>query len=144
MSIDINALKTGIHLKLNVAAITALVTGIFDKTAPQGTAFPYILFWIVTGSNKDTFGSWGDQLLLQIDVFCKDKDKAGNAVSGGEHCGVISEAVTTLMDEADIVANGYSNIFCQREGPPRDLFEEDVGVYHHVLEYRIQLGKAKT
>jgi len=142
--IDINALKLGIYNKLNISAITDLVIGIFHKRAPQGTAFPYILFWIVTGSNRNTFGTWGDSLILQIDVFCKDKNKAGTAVSGATHCGVISEAVTAAMDEADISANGYSNIFCQRQGPPRDLFEEDVEVFHAVLEYRIIIGKSKT
>ena len=142
--IDINALKKGIYDILDITAITDLVTGIYHQKAPQGTSYPYILYWIVTGSNKDTFDSWGDDLLVQIDVFCKDKDKAGNAVSGGTHCGVISEAVTEVMDEADISANGYSNIFCQRQGPPRDLFEEDVEVFHHVLEYRVMLGKAKV
>lgn len=144
MSIDINALKEGIFLKLNVTAITNLVVGIYHKIAPQGTPFPYILFWIVTGSNRDTFASWGDDLLLQIDVFCQDKDKNGDEISGSKHVGVISEAVTTLMDEADLTVSGYANIFCQRQGPPRDLFEEDVKTYHHVLEYRIQLGKAKS
>ena len=142
--IDINALKTGIYTKLNVTAITNLVTGIYHKIAPQGAVFPYILFWIVTGSNRDTFGDWGDDLLVQIDGYCKDKDKNGNEVSGSKYCGVISEAITTLMDEADLSVSGYSNIFCQRQGPPRDLFEEDVKTYHYVLEYRIILGKAKT
>ena len=142
--IDINALKKGIYDILNIGAITDLVTGIYHLKAPQGTPYPYINYWIVTGSNKDTFASWGDDLLVQVDVFCKDKNKAGDAVSGGKHCGVISEAVTTALDEADISANGYENIFCQRQGPPRDLFEEDVEVFHHVLEYRIMLGKAKV
>lgn len=140
MSIDINTLKTNIFLKLNVASIISLVNGIFHLKAPQGTSFPYLLYWIVTGSNIDTFTEFGDSVLVQIDVYCQDKDKNGNAVSGAQHCGVITKAVTSLMDEAVL---GEGIYFCQRQGPPRDLFESDTGTYHSVLEYRIMMGSSK-
>jgi len=144
--LDINALKVGIYNKLNTtddepSAVANLVTGIFHKIAPQGTSFPYILYWIVTGSNKDTFTSWRDSVLAQIDIYCQNKDKSGVPVSGGHHCGVISEAVTSLMDEAVL---GEGIYFCQRQGPPRDLYEEDTGTFHQVLEYRIELQKSKS
>jgi len=143
MSIDINALKIGIYDALNVPAITNLVTGIYHKKAPQDASYPYILYWIVTGSNKDTFTEWKDEVLIQIDVYCQNKDKNENDVSGGQHCGVILKAVTTAMDEAEITAEGYSVFFCQRQGPPRDLYEDDTDTYHNVLEYRIEMEKSK-
>ena len=140
MSIDINTLKTAVYSKLNDSNITDLVTGVYHLRAPQGTSFPYILYWIVTGSNMDTFTDFGDSVLVQIDVYCQNTDKNGNPVSGAQHCGVITKAVTQVMDEASLGAGAY---FCQRLGPPRDLYEDDTDTFHQVLEYQIMISTAK-
>jgi len=140
MSIDINTLKTAIYSKLNDSSITDLVTGVFHIRAPQNQDFPFLLYWIVTGSNLDTFTDFGDSVLVQIDIYCQNTDKNGNPVSGAQHCGLITKAVTQVMDEAVL---GEGIYFCQRLGPPRDLFEDDANVYHSVLEYRILISTPK-
>lgn len=136
MAFSINALKTGIYTKLNVANITNLVSGIFDDHAPQGTIFPFVTYFFVSGGNEDTFKNWGDETLLQIDIY-------SDHPSSAEECGDITEKITEEMDEAIITATGYSVYFCQRQGPPRIIFETENDVFHGILEYRIKLGKAK-
>ncbi|NVM21308.1 MAG: DUF3168 domain-containing protein [Desulfobacterales bacterium] len=142
MALDINTFNTGIYTKLNVAAITNLVTGIYHKKAPQGTAYPYVCYWIVTDISADTFKDWRDELLVQIDIFCQDKNKAGTPVSGSQHVGVIAQAVAGEMDEAILTVTPYTNVFCQR-GMTRLLYEDDNDVWHKVMEYRVIMDKAK-
>lgn len=136
---EINALNLGIFSKLNVAAITGAIfnktVGIFHFKAPQGTAFPYICYWVVTGSDEQSFTEWKDEILVQIDVFSKSNSL--------KEAGIISKEICTLMDNAEITAEGYSVYFCQRQGPPRTLYEDDNKVWHLVHEYRIKLEKSK-
>lgn len=132
--LDINAFKIGIYTKLSVSAITNLVTGVFDFKAPQGTAYPFVCYWIVTDSQADTFGDWRDELLLQIDIF-------SNKGSASE-IGTIAKAVAGVMDEATLTVSGYTNVFCQR-GITRTLYEDDNNVWHKIIEYRVIMSASK-
>jgi len=134
MALDINAFKLGIYTELNVSAITNLVTGIFDFKAPQGTAYPYVCYWIVTDTSADTFKNWMDELLVQIDIF----SDSGSAAE----VGTIVKAVAGLMDEATLIVTPYTNVFCQR-GMTRTLYEDDNNVWHKVMEYRVIMDRAK-
>lgn len=134
MSLDINALNTGIYNALNVTDVTALVTGIYHRKAPQGTAHPFVCYWIVTGSNEDTFTEWKDEILCQIDIW-SDSNSA-------KECGDISKQITEEMDEADLEV-GASAYFCQRQGPPRLLYEDENNIFHMILEYRIKVETSK-
>lgn len=132
--LDINAFKVGIYTKLNVSAITNLVTGVFDFKAPQGTVKPYVCYWIVTDTSADTFKDWMDELLLQIDIF-SDSNSALEV-------GTIAKAVAGVMDEATLTVTGYTNVFCQR-GMTRLLYEDENNVWHKVMEYRVIMDRAK-
>ena len=142
MALDINAFVTSVYNKLNVAAITDLVIGIYHLKALQGTAYPYINYWIITDTSADTFRDWRDELLLQIDIFCQEENKTGTPVSGSQHVGVIAKAVAGELDEATLTVSGYTNVFCQR-GMTRLLYEDDNNVWHKVMEYRLIMSKAK-
>lgn len=134
MALDINAFKVGIYTKLNVSAITSLVTGVYDKKAPQGTAYPFVCYWIVTDSQADTFKDWRDELLVQIDIF-SDSNSAAEV-------GAIAKAVAGVMDEATLTVSGYTNVFCQR-GITRTLYEDDNQVWHKIIEYRVIMSASK-
>jgi len=140
--LDVNALNIGIYAKLNVAAITDLLgetpsgdPALGHFKVPQDSAFPHVCYWVVTGSNEQSFTEWKDEVLVQIDIFSDSNSlkEAGN----------ISKEICTVMDNAEITATGYSVYFCQRQGPPRTLYEDDNKVWHLVLEYRIKLEKSK-
>jgi len=135
--IDINSLRTGIYTKLNIASITDLLNGgINHFHAPQGTEYPFICYWIVTGSNEDSFTEWKDEVICQVDIF----SDSSSALESGD----IAEKVAEQMDNAEIVADGYSVYFCQRQGPPRPLYEPETKIFHSILEYRIKIEKSKT
>lgn len=145
MSININSLKEGIVNQLNVPSITNLLQGgINNFHAPQGTKYPFICYWIVTGSNEDSFTEWKDELLVQIDIFSN--------LSSLLESGNIAEKVTDRMDNAEIISSLdpitgkpiYSVYFCQRQGPPRPLYEKDTKIWHSILEYRIKIERSKT
>jgi len=134
MALDINAFKVGIYNKLNVSNITNLVTGVYNYKAPQGTAYPYICYWIVTDMRADTFRNWQDELLLQVDIF-SDSNSASEV-------GTIAKAVAGELDEATITVVGYTNVFCQR-GMTRLLYEDETAIWHEILEYRLIMSKSK-
>lgn len=142
MSFEINTLNTGIYNKLNVTAITDLLgkmpngnPALGHFKVPQHTKYPYVCYWIVTGSDEQSFTEWKDEVLAQIDVF-SDSNSLKEA-------GDISKEICTVMDNTEITATGYSVYFCQRQGPPRTLYEDDNKVWHLVHEYRIKMETSK-
>ena len=135
MALVLNELNKGIYDKLNVSSITDLLNGgINHYKAPQGTQFPFIVYFIVTDVRADTFDNWRDDILLQIDIF-SDSNSAEEAEN-------IAEKVAAQMDEASITATGYNVFFCQR-GETRLFWEEENSVFHKVMEYRIVMSKSK-
>lgn len=143
MALDINELNEAIYDKLNVSAITSLLGTKPDSNpalghykVPQGSTYPQVCYWIPTGSNDDTFTEWRDEILLQIDIF----SDAGWPKEAGD----IAEKIADQMDEASLTMANWSCFFCQRQGPPRLLYESETEIYHMVMEYRLKVEKSKS
>lgn len=134
MGLDINALVKGIYDRLNHSTVNALVNGVYHAKAKQGISHPYITFFIVSDVSDDTFTNWQDNCLAQIDIW---SDKEWPKESGD-----IVTVVAARMDEATILATGYSVYFCQRQAV-RLLYEPEPKIWHQLMEYRIIMGKPK-
>jgi len=141
MSLDINSLNQGIYNALNVTDVTDLLgkdpdgnPALGHYKVPQGSTYPHVCYWVVTGSNEDTFSEWRDEALCQIDIW-SDSNSA-------KECGDISKQITEEMDEAALEV-GASAYFCQRQGPPRLLYEDENDIFHMILEYRIKVETSK-
>jgi len=135
MALDLNDIAAAVYTKLNVSDITDTATGgVHYHKAPQGTDYPYITFWFVSDVPDDGFNEWRDDALLQIDVW-SDSNSA-------YECQNIMKLVATEMDEASLSPTNYSAFFCQRS-MTHLLFEDELNIYHGILEYRVMFEKNK-
>ena len=134
MSLDIDALNLSFYTALNVASITGSVTGIYHVKAPQGTAYPFITYFAVIDVQGDTFTEWGSDALLQVDVWSNSNSAAQS--------GAIVKLVATQMDDKVLSISGYNNALAIRENV-RLLYEDEVKIFHQILEYSVRWSKSK-
>ena len=137
MSFDPNVLNTAIYTALNVSVITNLVTGIYHVKAPQGTAYPFITYFAVINIQGDTFTEWGNDTLIQIDVW----SDSNSAAESGE----IVELIAAQMDDKTLtfsVASGYDNNSKVIRQNTRLLFESETNIFHQIIEYTVRWHKS--
>ncbi len=134
MSLDINAFNTAIYTALNVASITNSVTGVYHVKAPQGTAYPYITYFVIIDVQGDTFTEWGDDTLMQIDAW-SDSNSAAES-------GAIVKLVAAQMDDKVLnILSGYNNALAIRQNT-RLLYEDENAIFHQIMEYKIRWSKS--
>jgi len=133
LSFDPNALNTAIYTALNVASITGSVTGIYHVKAPQGTAYPFVTYFAVINVQGDTFTEWANDTLIQIDVW----SDSNSAAESGE----IVELIAAQMDDKVLTISGYDNNSKSIRQNTRLLYEDEVNIFHYILEYNIRWHK---
>ena len=133
--LDINALNTEIYTKLNVSAITTLATGgVYHVKAPQGTAYPFITYFAVINVQSDTFTEWGNDTLIQIDIW----SDSNSAAESGE----IVEDIAGEMDDKPLTTIGdYNDALFIRQNT-RLLYESETKIFHQVMEYSVRWSKS--
>ena len=135
MSLDINALNTEIYTKLNVSAITILATGgVHHVKAPQGTDYPFITYFAVINVQGDTFTEWGNDTLIQVDVW----SDSNSAAESGE----IVEDIAGEIDDKVLSISGYVPALAIRQNT-RLLYESETKIFHQVMEYSVRWSKTK-
>lgn len=141
MSLDLNALNTSIFSALNVSAITSLLGVDLDGNpalghfkVPQGSTYPHVCYFAVINVQGDTFTEWGNDTLIQIDVW----SDSNSAAESGE----IVEAIAAQMDDKALSISGYNNALAIRENT-RLLYETETGRFHQVMEYSVRWSKSK-
>lgn len=135
MSLDINALNTEIYTKLNVSAITTLATGgVYHVKAPQNTDYPYITYFAVINVQGDTFTEWGNDTLIQIDVWSDSNSVAES--------GEIVEDIAGEIDDKVLSISGYNSSLAIRQNT-RLLYESETKIFHQVMEYSVRWSKIK-
>ncbi len=137
MSLDINELNISIYTALNVDSITGSVSGVYHVKAPQGTDYPFITYFSVIDTQDDTFTTWGNNTLIQIDVW----SDSNSAAESGE----IVELIAAQMDDKVLSISGYDPSLAIRQNT-RLLYEDGSletgeGIFHQIMEYSIRWGK---
>ncbi len=133
MGLDVDALNLAFYTALNVASITGSVTGIYHFKAPQGTAYPYITYFAVIDVQGDTFTEWGDDTLMQIDVWSDSNSLAES--------GAIVKLIATQMDDKVLTISGYDNNSKAIRQNVRPLYEDENAIFHQVMEYTVRWHK---
>ena len=129
MSLDMDALNLAIYTALNVTSITDEVTGVYHVKAPQSTAYPFITYFAVINVQGDTFTEWGNDTLMQIDVW-SDSNSAAES-------GAIVKLIATQMDDKTLGISGYDNAKAIRQNT-RLLYEDENAIFHQVIEYAVR------
>lgn len=111
-----NGLLTGIMTKLSGSSLaTAIGSRLYADEAPQNTTFPYVVFFIVSANQQDTFSYKVDDVLIQFSIFSNSPglteitgiynnlialfDDAALTISGKTQIWMIRQNLTTMVDE---------------------------------------------
>ena len=140
MSLGINDLNTAVYTALKVSSITSLLgkdpsgnPALGHFKVPQGSTYPTVTYFAVINTQGDTFTEWGNDTLIQIDVW----SDSNSAVESGE----IVEAIAAQMDDKALSISGYNNAKSIRQNT-RLLYESETSIFHQVMEYSVRWSKS--
>ncbi len=132
-------LTTAIYSKLAGSTLETDIGGrLYKGEAPQKTAFPYAIFFVVSNIPEYPGGKTIEQVLLQFSLF-------SSASSSTEIEDMLTH-LRTLYDDVVLTITGNTEIFFIR-GNMTTMREEittpegTVGIWHYAQEYEIQMVK---
>jgi hypothetical protein len=102
---NLKELIKAIYAKNSGSALDAIINGRFYYgKAPEGTRFPYVVFFRVAGHADWTFTEYHDNSLIQFSVFSAESGSASEV-------SIISEAVRTLFDKCKLSVTGETFLY---------------------------------
>ena len=130
-----NELFKGIYTKYKsstgAGSLYADLTGGLHNTAvPQGTAYPYAAFYLISNVPHWTFDATMENSIVQFSIFDDD--------SNVSDIGDLYKELTDLYDWTDLTLDNYSSVFLKRESSNL-LKNEDV--WQYVISYRTEIQK---
>lgn len=136
--IDIQTLGTAIESLYNGSSGATLraLTGngkLFQTQAPQGTAFPYIIFTMIDDINDDTFGEEMSQSRVQFSIFAK--------IGATSSMGSMQRALKVLYHQIALTISGYTHISTELIST-QDLGIDASNIQHVVMDFYVWTQKA--
>lgn len=113
----------------NADLVGALTGGLYLQQAPQNTAFPYGIYFLVANVPEWTFTENVETAVIQFSLFDYDEDNPLSAT-------IICDAYTKLQacyDWCTLTISNYTSIYMKRE-LGRLLRTE--GVWQYSVDYR--------
>lgn len=131
----IDAVLDAVFDALNVAGMTALVTGVYTFV-PQATALPYVRIDSPVESRLDTMGRAGKTVSVQVHAFSDYQGPTKAAL-------ILSKAVE-LLHYATLTVSGHSVIAVQYQGgvDAGDEVINGVPVYHYVGTFDVMVQQS--
>lgn len=107
---------------------------LFLDKAPQGTEFPYVVFFIVYGGPDEAFGRKGRNILVQFSIF--------SASPGGAEIAGIYNALRKVYDDCTLTITGHGCIWMHEMNFTTAMDDADTvgattAVRHWISEYEI-------
>lgn len=101
--------------------------------APQGSSYPYGVYFLISDVPSWTFDADMENCLIQFNIF--DDDSSSTDIN------TASKALTDLYDWCtDLNTSGYSNIYMKREMSNLTR-EAESGVWNFFVQYRLEIQK---
>jgi len=122
-------LFTGIWNKYNGnAALKAVVSGMYLTEAPQGTAYPYIVYHKISGRPDYTYTEDMENVIIQFNIF--DDNNSSTTIND------IYTKLTALYDWCSLTVAGWDSIYMRRE---IDNLTRDNGIWNYFVQYRLEI-----
>lgn len=137
----LEALVTGFYTQLKGDAPLQTKLGgsssdkkIYHAVGIQGSAYPYIVFGLLTDVPESTFAKVAaiERTTFFINIF--SKVSPANLTQ-------IADLVFTAMDNVSLTVTGYSSMLCMREYTGNIIHDYETGIYMMALRYRVLIGK---
>lgn len=128
-----NAIEAGIYTALTGAnALTTALGGsyIYNPIAPQGQAFPYVIFSHSGGGHENITPS---DLQNHVYLIKAVDDEPKNA-------GTIQDHIVTALDGVTLTVSGYTAFYCRAEEEIQYTEDRDgTVIYHRGHYYRVRI-----
>lgn len=133
-----NPIRTAIYTKFTEItggvhnSLYSSVNGaMYYDHAPQGTAYPYIAFYLLDDASEWTFREKFEYVSLQFNIFIQ-----GSYPTQAE---TIYANLIALYDDARLSVTGYSAISCVRQFASGPMWFQEEGVWQITVRYIIML-----
>jgi len=121
----------GIWNKYNSnAALKAVVSGMYFTEAPQGTAYPYATYHLISDVADWTYTEDMENSLIQFSIF--DDHNSSTTILD------IFEKLKTCYDWVSLSMTGYSSIYVKREF---NVLTRENSIWKMDVQYRIEVQK---
>ena len=133
MQVLFNSIYNKFTGSTGAGSLCALLGGRFHFTeAPQGSAYPYGVYYLISDVPSWTFDADMENYLIQFNIF--DDDSSSTDVN------TASKALTDLFDWCDLSTSGYTNVYMKREFSHLTR-EAESGVWNFMVQYRAETQK---
>lgn len=112
------------------AALKAVVSGMYFTEAPQGTAYPYIVYHKISGVADYTFTEDMENVIIQFNIY--SDSNSSTTIND------IYTKLTALYDWCSLTVTGWNSIYMKRE---LDNLTRDNGVWNYFVQYRLEIQK---
>ena len=112
------------------AALKAVVSGMYLTEAPQGTAYPYIVYHLISNIADWTYTEDMENSLIQFSIF--DDHSSSKTILD------IFEKLKTCFDWTVLTVAGYNSIYCKREF---NILTRDNSIWNLSCQYRMEIQK---
>ena len=114
----------------NNADLKAAVTGLYFTEAPQGTAYPYIVYNLVSNVGDWTYTESMENSLIQFSIF----DDHSSSVTIND----IYEKLKTCYDWEVLTVTGYNFIYIKREFSNLTRMND---IWNYAVQFRTEVQK---
>ena len=126
------------HLLTNASGVTDIVsTRIYPVTAPQGTAFPFVVYSTISSIPQNTkdVPAAVDHVRLQIDCYAKSTA----SISGYDQAEQLAAAVRAAID--GVTPGTYAGVLVDgiRFEQENDAIEEEINVFRNSADYQFRI-----
>ena len=130
-------LTTALYGKLATSALASHIgTRMYKGRAPEGAAYPYIVFMMISDTPDKTFNSDYEDVLIQFSLF--------SSTSGSTEIENMYTDLKTLYDEcAMTIAAGANTLIWMRRENATLMIEDHttpsgtVQVFHYAVDYMV-------
>lgn len=133
-----NVIEQALYSKLtstsSITTLLASANAVYNEEAPEGAAFPFVIFGEYAGSGDNDSPHDAIQMLYQL---------KGSATTGFLQAGAIDAAIRAALHRATLTVTGWTNFKTQWESPIKVLEHLPGGgsVFTVGGVYRLRLAK---
>ena len=109
---------------------TLLGGRLHPNEAPQGSAYPYGVYYLISDVPEYTFSETIESAIIQFNLF----DDGSSATD----INTAFTALTTLYDWATITITGYTSVYMQRE---LSYLTKESDIWNYMIQYRLVFQK---
>ncbi len=120
----------GIWDKYDGSALESEINGMFFTEAPQGQAYPYGVYHLISNVPSWTFDADMENYLIQFNLYSEKNSSTD--------INTAFTVLTTLYDWCDLDVDGYSHIYMKRE--LSNLTKEN-DIWNYFIQYRLEVQK---